>query len=262
MFKMWNAFHFLFILSPFIFTVIFQIAFRKLDQEKKRIAGLVLSVLAVVILLLRNGEIFVKSGYKLDPEIIPLQICHFANFVLLFAFWKKSDVLFALAFCLNLPAAFISIIFANSLENYTTLVSFRAQAYLWGHMLIVSITLWALLNDFIHITNKSLIKTLLFIGAIYLVAIPVDTIMEAITDKQANYFYALYPEEGTPLEWFYDISEPVKILGMTFRPLYLLLTALLGLVVVMVFYGFYLFYYFLKEKNVLKHEKMKPSVNA
>ena len=129
-------------------------------------------------------------------------------------------------------------------------------------MLIVSITLWALLNDFIHITNKSLIKTLLFIGAIYLVAIPVDTIMEAITDKQANYFYALYPEEGTPLEWFYDISEPVKILGMTFRPLYLLLTALLGLVVVMVFYGFYLFYYFLREKNVLKHEKMKPSVNA
>ena len=125
MFKMWSAFHFLFILSPFIFTVIFQIAFRKLDQEKKRIAGLVLSVLAVVILLLRNGEIFVKSGYKLDPEIIPLQICHFANFVLLFAFWKKSDVLFALAFCKTYRLPLFRYYFRQFLENYTTLVSFH-----------------------------------------------------------------------------------------------------------------------------------------
>lgn len=239
MFKMWSAFHYLFILSPFIFTVIFHFAFRKLNQDKKRLVGIVLSVLAVVILLLRNGEIFIKSGYKLDPEIIPLQICHFANFVLLFAFWKKSDVLFVLAFCLNLPAALISIVFANSLENYSTLVSFRAQAYLWGHMLIVSITLWALFNDFIHIGKKSLIKTLIVMAAIYLLAIPVNTIMEALSDEKSNYFYALYPEEETPLETFYEMSEPVTILGMTFRPLYLVLTALLGFVIVMVFYGFY-----------------------
>ena len=109
MFKMWSAFHFVYSFALY-FHGNLQIAFRKLDQEKA-IAGLVLSVLAVVILLLRNGEIFVKSGYKLDPEIIP---CKFAILPILSCCLplEKSDVLFALAFCLNLPAAFISIIFA------------------------------------------------------------------------------------------------------------------------------------------------------
>jgi hypothetical protein len=38
---------------------------------------------------------------------------------------------------------------------------------------------------------------------------------------------------------------------MTFRPLYLVLTALLGFVIVMVFYGFYWLYDNLKGKNTV-----------
>jgi len=106
-------------------------------------------------LIARNIEIFIVDGYKFSGELLPLQICHFANFILLYAFLKRDQSFFALAFCLNLPAALLSIVYANSLTNYETMCSIRAQAYLWGHMLIVGITFWAYLVNIIKIDRKN-----------------------------------------------------------------------------------------------------------
>lgn len=235
-FKMWSAFHIAFILSPFVVAFILLILTRKHDYEKNRKLGVILSIICIVILLLRNIEILVKSG-GFDPEIIPLQICHFANFVLLFAFLKDNKSMFATAFCFNLPCAFLSIVFANSLENYQTILNFRGLAYIFGHMLIVSITIWSLLVGFLTLTSKDLLKGLIFILSLFILSVPINNVInDLVPNHTANYFYSIVPESGTPLEDMYKLGKVISVAGLEFNLVYLLLTLVLGIVVYSCFY--------------------------
>jgi uncharacterized membrane protein YwaF len=236
---MWSPFHLLFIASPFIATLILQLTVRRKSFETKRRIGFWLAVACVVILFLRNAEILVKNDWEINAEVIPLQICHFANFVLLWAFWKNDRVTFALAYCLNLPAALMSILFANSLENYTTLLTFRAQAYLWGHMLIVATTLFAFLNGFVRIDGKTFGRTALLMLGLYAGGLVISNVLNAVFGFSANYFYALRPEGGTPLELFYDWGTTYSLGFFQINPVYLMLTAAVGATVVSAFYGLY-----------------------
>jgi len=238
-FEMGSRLHYLFIASPFLMVIFMNLGLKNQSFEQKRKWGVALSWVALLLLMLRNIEILVKNGWVMDAEVIPLQICHFANFVLLLAFMKNNKTLFSLAFCLNLPAAMMSIIFANSLENYSTLLTFRAQAYLWGHMLIVGLTLFALTQGFISIDKKRFLKTLGLMVVLYLSALIISNGLSVIWGLDANYFYTIKPENGTPLELFYTMGKTLQFQGFEVNPLYLLLTALLGGVVVSVFYGMY-----------------------
>ena len=238
-FQMWSWFHYLFIASPFIFAILLFFVFIKKTYEEKRKIGVILSIIAIIILVLRNIEIYVKSGYIPNEELIPLQICHFANFVLLFAFLKDNKVLFALAFCLNLPAAMMSIIFANSLENYSTLLNFRSMAYLWGHMLIVAMTLWAVASGFVKITKKTLGQTMVLMVILYIVGLVINNIFNTLFGFHANYFYTLKPENGTPLELFFNWGKMYVIGWFKVNPIYMILTSLLGGIIVFGFYGLY-----------------------
>ena len=238
-FQMWSWFHYLFIASPFIFAILLFFVFKKKTYEEKRKIGVILSIIAIIILILRNIEIYVKSGYIPNEELIPLQICHFANFVLLFAFLKDNKVLFALAFCLNLPAAMMSIIFANGLENYSTLLNFRGMAYLWGHMLIVAMTLWAVASGFVKITKKTLGQTMVLMVILYIVGLVINNIFNTLFGFHANYFYTLKPENGTPLELFFNWGKMYVIGWFKVNPIYMILTSLLGGIIVFGFYGLY-----------------------
>jgi uncharacterized membrane protein YwaF len=213
--------------------------FRNKTYEEKRKIGVILSIIAIIILILRNIEIYVKNGYVPNEELIPLQICHFANFVLLFAFLKDNKVLFALAFCLNLPAAMMSIIFANGLENYSTLLNFRGMAYLWGHMLIVAMTLWAVASGFVKITKKTLGKTMMLMVFLYVIGLVINNIFNVLFGFHANYFYTLKPENGTPLELFFNWGKMYIIGWFKINPIYMILTSLLGGIIVFGFYGMY-----------------------
>src|SRR5690554_6777063 len=161
-FKMWSYFHIFFILSPLIFALVLYCFTKNFTYNKNRKIGLGLSIICIIILLLRNVEIYFKVD-AINPEIIPFQICHFANFVLLFAFFKDNKTMFATALCFNLPCAILSIVFANSLENYATILNFRGIAYILGHMLIVGISIWALLVGFVRIKKKDIKSGLIFI---------------------------------------------------------------------------------------------------
>lgn len=230
-FKMWSLFHIIFMLSPFIFAAAMFYFTRKYSYEKNRKIGLILSIICIVILLLRNFEIFFRD-MKISPEIIPLQICHFANFVLLFAFLKDNKAMFATAFCFNLPCAIMSIIFANSLENYSTILTFRGGAYIFGHMLIVGITIWALLVGFMKFTKKDMINGLVFVLSLFLITLPINNLFNHIMPEfSSNYFYSLAPEGGTPLEAMYNLGKVSTVLGMEFNLVYLLLFLVLGTVV-------------------------------
>jgi len=222
----------------------------KTIEEKKKI-GLILSIICIIILLLRNIEIFLQSK-KIEPEIIPFQICHFANFILLFAFLKQSKTMFLIAFCFNLPAAFLSIVFANSLENYPTLFTFRALAYLFGHMLIVGIAIWAFMVKFVKVEKKAIINSTVFIITLFFLSIPINNIFNIIMPEfEANYFYTLVPEAGTPLELFYTLGREITFLGLNFNPIYILLTMLIGF---SVFFSMILLAFFLNKRSHSKQD--------
>jgi len=230
-FRMWSLFHIIFILSPFIFAAIMYYVTNKYNYQKNRKIGIILSIICIVILLLRNIEIFIKSG-KINPEIIPFQICHFANFVLFFAFLKDNKMMFATAFCFNLPCAILSIIFANSLENYATILTFRGGAYILGHMLIVGLTIWGLLVGFMKFTKKDIINGMVFILFLFVLSIPINNIFNKLMpDGSANYFYTMKPEGGTPLELMYNLGKVIKVFGIEFNLVYIILFLILGSVV-------------------------------
>lgn len=237
-FTMWSFGHFLFILSPFVFFLLLHIFTKDLRDKQKLKVGLWISVIAIIILILRNVEIWVQDGFKFSAELIPLQICHFANFVLLFAFLKNNQKMFALSVSLNLPAALLSIIYANSLTNYATILNFRGFAYIAGHMIIVGLAIWAVFANLVHINKKTLFKTLLLMLGLYVIAHLVNNVL-TLFDLTPNYFYTMAPESGTPLELFYTLGKTYELGFFTINPIYFVLTALVGLVVVVIFYEIY-----------------------
>lgn len=249
-FEMWSVLHIIFIVSPIVFSTILYLLTKGRSKESLYKVGFYLSLFAIVLLIARNIEIFIVNDFKISGELIPLQICHFANFVLLYAFWKKDQSFFALAFCLNLPAAILSIIYANSLTNYATILTIRAQVYLWGHMLIVGITLWALLVDLIKINKTTLLKTLRLMIFLYLGAILINNLL-SVVKIESNYFYTKLPENGTPLEMFYKLGSTNSFGFFEINFVYILLTALLGMFVVLIFYLIYLGYYKIKDRKIM-----------
>ena len=233
---MWSGFHILFLLSPFILAIILFYFTRKHDSETNRKIGIILSVICIVLLILRNIEIFVKSGYKFQPEIFPLQICHFANFILLFAFLWRNKTMYAIAFCFNLPFAYLSILFANSLENYQTIINFRGAAYIFGHILIVGVAIWAYMLDLVRIERKSMIKGLIFLAVLFVLSVPINNLFNYLMPEyNSNYFYSLAPEGGTPLELAYSWGSVIKFLGLKFNPVYLFVTLIFGLGIYVIF---------------------------
>src|SRR5690606_19826764 len=163
------------------------------------------------------------------PELIPLQICHFANIVLLIAFLKDNKSMFATAFCFNLPCALLAIIFANSLENYANILTFRGLAYIFGHLLIVGITLWSLLIGFMKVTIKDAAKGLIFILSMFILSIPINNLFNYLMpDYSSNYFYSIKPEGGTPLVAMFKLGHEIIFLGMKMNLVYILLFLILG----------------------------------
>ena len=231
-FEMWSTGHYIFILSPFLFTILFYYLMKGKTYEQKKKFGIWLSVIMIIILILRNVEIMIEKDFAFDYEYIPLQICHFANFVLLYAFIKDNKTMFALALLFNFPAAMMSIVFANSLANYSTILTFRGIAYIFGHILIVATTLWSFIEGYIKLNVDALKKTVLTVYILYIISVLINNIIGSLSGKYANYFYALKPENGTPLETFYNIGMNYEIGKFMINPIYLLLTGILGFIVV------------------------------
>jgi hypothetical protein len=248
-FTMWSFGHYLFMLSPFFLLLLLNRYTKKSSLENNRKIGIVLSLVAIIILLLRNIEIWVARDFRFDIELVPLQVCHFANFVLLFAFMTKKQTWFNLALTLNLPAAFVSILFANSLANYSTIVSFRGFAYIFGHILLVTIPLWAYHVGFIKLNMNSFIKTLKLVATLYFLSLFINNLMYVLFGQYSNYFYSLKPERGTPLEAFFKFGENRFLFDFfQINPVYILLTGIFGLLVMFSLYT--LFY--LNQTSMLK----------
>lgn len=235
-FHLWSFLHFYMIIAPFIIAYILYKLYKDKSNSEKRKLGLILSVFSILLLLFRNIELFILQEFKFGPELVPLQICHFANFVLLLAFYKKSDTLFGLAFLFNLPLAFLSLLFADGLEIYTSIANFRGQAYIWGHMLIVITTLYAYLVGMIHINIKKYFQIAQLVTLLYIISVFVNQVFKVYLNVTSNYFYTELPELGTPLEYFYSLGEVIQIGVFNINIVYMLAILLFGYVTVFIFY--------------------------
>lgn len=236
-FYMWSSLHYFMMIGPFIITLVLYLITKNKSETVKRNIGLIFSIIAILLLIVRNIEIFILSGYVFDFELVPLQICHFANFVMLYAYYKRSDVVFGFAFLFNMPLAFLSLLFADGLENYATILSIRGQAYIWGHMLIVSTTLYAYVAGLIKMDKSKFIKAAYTVSILTFSSVIVNNLFRVLLDQRSNYFYTEHPELGTPLETFFNWGQVVHIGSFEVNIVYTALMVLSGPLLMYLFYA-------------------------
>ena len=240
-FTMWSIGHYLYMLSPFVLLLVLVYFTKNNTIETNRTIGIILSSIAILVLVLRNIEIWVQGDFAFNIELLPLQVCHFANFVLLIAFLTNKQIWFNFALTLNLPAAFVSILFANSLTHYSTILSLRGIAYIVGHALLVLIPLWAYIVGFIKLDFKTLFKTFKVVAILYFSSLIINNLLYVLSGSYANYFYSLKPESGTPLEMFFNWGNELLLFdAFKINPIYVILTGLFGAFIMVTLYsGFY-----------------------
>lgn len=146
----------------------------------------------------------------------------------------------------------MSILFANSLENYATILTFRGMAYILGHMLIVGITIWALLVGFMKFRRKDVIYGLIFILTLFVLSVPINNLFNMLMpNHSSNYFYTMILEGGTPLEYMYNLGIEITVLGMKVNLKYMILLLILGAII---YYGIYLFTILINKRIKIREE--------
>ncbi len=204
-FKLWSIWHFIYLLSPFIIFVCIYLLINNKSLKVKNTVGMVLGIISVLILIVRNVDIFIRSGW--DLEVIPLQVCHIGSLVAGLALIFRKNWLISTAFCFNLIPAFLAMVFADSLTNYDTLLAIRPQSYIWGHIFIVVCALYGVLIIKPKLNTRDLISSIIFVASASIVAIICNSLFRHTFNWEPNYFY-LYDYTGTPLKFLYDVLPP------------------------------------------------------
>lgn len=229
-FEMWTWYHYLYILSPFITIAILYLLLKNKSEKAKYIVGMIIGILSLIVIVARNVDILIRNGF--DPEIIPLQVCHFGNIAVFISLVFKNKTAAAIAFCVNLIPALSSLIIADSLAGYNTIWRIRPQAYIWGHYFIVLGAMYAVVLKVVKFSFKDFLRGLLITAVLLVISIVLNTVFNDLLNYTANYFY-VYNSSGIPFEMFYNLAPSITIgRWFTFNPVYLLCLIALGLIVI------------------------------
>ena len=232
-FKLWSVWHILYMLSPFIIFAGIYFLVNKRSDKTKNIVAMALGIASVLVLVVRNIDIFARSGW--DLEVIPLQVCHIGSLVAGLALIFKRKWLLLTSFCFNMIPAFLAMVFADSLTNYDTLFKIRPQTYVWGHILIIVCALYGILIFLPKFTYRDLLHSISFVGATSVVAIVCNSAFRVALGWEPNYFY-LYNHKGTPLKFLYEALPTSHYGWFSINWLY---TITLFLVFIAVFVGLF-----------------------
>lgn len=243
-FELWSVWHYLYILFPFLLIALLYLPVRKKSQKVKDRVSLVLGIINLLILIVRNIDIYLRSGWNL--EVIPLQVCHIGNIIVGLALLTKKNWLIVTGFCFNLIPALAAMIFADSLANYSTLWAIRPQSYIWGHIAIVVGAVYALLVYKPSFQKKDILISVTTLSLCLITAILCNSLFREWFGWKPNYFY-IFNAKGTPFGFIYDLCEPIKFGWFEINVLY---TAFM----LLAFTIEYIFMYFLA-KRLLKLPK-------
>lgn len=247
-------------LAPILIMLALYFALRKASYKTRYIVGVVIGVVSLGILLMRNINIFLTVGF--DPEIIPLQVCHFGNIMVFIALIFRSKIATSILWTLNILAAFSSLVYAEALTGYATIFCIRAQAYIWGHILIVVGGLYAVLMKIVRIDLKSFLYGLGVLVLLLIPAIILNSYFNDVLGYSVNYFY-VYNSDGVPFEFLY-IGERAQYGWFSINWIYTL--SVVGCFVVILFIIFSLQKLLYKKDedyqtyNIFQAKKLKAKV--
>lgn len=208
-FELWSVWHILYMFSPFMIFAAIYFLVKNRSEKAKNILGYILGTISVLIIIVRNVDIFARNGW--EAEVIPLQVCHIGSLIAGFALLFKKKWLTLTAFCFNLIPAFLAMLFADALANYDTLLKIRPQTYIWGHIFIIVCALYAVLVHRPKLNKRDLSLSLGFVGVMAVIAIICNSLFRAVFQWEPNYFY-LFNYEGTPLKFLYK-AFPTSVYG-------------------------------------------------
>lgn len=208
-FTMWSFWHILYIISPFLIFAVIYLLIRNGTQTAKDILGYSLGGISVAILVVRNVDIFIRSGW--DLEVIPLQVCHIGSVVAGLALILKKKWLLLTSFCFHLIPALLAMVFADALANYDTILKIRPQTYIWGHIFIIVCALYGICVYQPKFEKKDLYQSLIFVGCMAVTAVICNSLFRELLAWEPNYFY-LYDYSGTPLKFLYN-ALPASVYG-------------------------------------------------
>lgn len=234
-FEMWSIGHLLYLISPFLIFTIIYFLIRNKSSKTKYMVGMILGVFSILILFVRNLDIYLRSG--LDEEVIPLQVCHIGSLIAGFALVLKKKWLIITSFCFNLLPAFLAMLFADALANYDTILKIRPQTYIWGHIFIIVCALYGMLVYLPRLTKKDLKNSICFVSIMAVIAIVCNSLFRECFDWNPNYFY-LYDYTGTPLKFLYTVFETSKYGWFTINWFYVIV--LLGFFLLVFIFLFYI----------------------
>ena len=78
-FELWSVWHVLYITSPFVIFALIYFLINNRSDKTKNIVGIILGAISILILVVRNLDIFLRSGWGV--EVIPLQVCHIGSLI-------------------------------------------------------------------------------------------------------------------------------------------------------------------------------------
>ena len=242
--EMWSVWHILYIVSPIVLIFTLWLALRKAPYKVRYAIGVVIGLVSLGILIMRNVDIYLNNGF--DPEIIPLQVCHFGNIMVFIALVFRSKIATSIAWTLNLISAFSSLIFADALLGYSDIMCIRAQAYIWGHLAIVLGSLYAVILKVVKIDFKSFCWGIMVTFILCVSAIVLNSYFNDVLGLSANYFY-LYNSKGVPFEFLY-IGERAVYGWFTINWIYTFSVMSIFMIIFAVFYWLQKLLY-LKDKD-------------
>lgn len=227
-FNMWSFGHILYLLSPFIIFTVIYFLIRDKNEKVKYKLGLILGIISVLILVIRNIDIFIRSG--MSEEVIPLQVCHIGSVIAGLALIFKKKWLIITAFCFNLMPALLAMVFADALANYDTILKIRPQTYIWGHIFIIVCALFGMFVYLPKLDKKDLKHSIIFVLIMAVCGIICNSAFRAAFNWEPNYFY-IYDYTGTPLKFLYNVVSPSTYGWFTINYVYTgtLLAVFLGL---------------------------------
>ncbi len=226
-FKMYSIGHLLFFLLPIICCILLWYFLRD-NKEKQLFVGKIIGWFSLFIIASRNIYILFNAGFS--PEIIPLQVCHFGNIIIFLSLVYKNKTALVIGFLLNVPAAFISFIFADSLASYDSIFDFLSLAYIFGHLTIVAGGVYPFLFGKIHITKDEIYKAIKVVAVLGIIAYFANAYFHTIGFEHINYFY-MYDGQGSPLGFIAEMFDPITIGKFNFYLPFTLSMLVLGSIV-------------------------------
>jgi len=264
LFKSWSFLHILTIVFPLLLSILVIFLTRKVTKKQSYTIGYILSIVGISTLLARNIEIFIVSGYQWPNwDLIPLQLCHVANFVLLAAYISKKEILFGIAYTIFMPGALMALVFSmipNLPELFNLWYSARTIAYIFGHAILVMLPIYSLYHKHLTITIKKILQITLLVAGIYIVELVISNLLNisfmgmTVDDSiKANYFHTIHTNNTFPLTLFYQMGIDLNlnhVYGGWFKVnyIYILMCFLLGVVVIFAFSGIYYLGSFINKK--------------